>query len=73
MTMALKEFAAKYPNRPGPISAEYAGQWIAWDSSHREIVAHGSDMPRVRHEAIAAGHLEPILQKVPRGPFIGGA
>lgn len=72
MAMTLAEFADKYPDRPGPIPAEYAGQWIAWDANRREIVAHGSEMSRVRGEAIAAGHPEPILQKVPRGPFVGG-
>ncbi len=72
MAMTFEEFANKYPDRPKPIPAEYAGQWIAWDAKRIEIVAHGSEMSRVRHEAIAAGHPEPILQKVPRGPFVGG-
>jgi len=72
MAMTLEQFASKYPDRPKPIPAEYAGQWIAWDASRREIVAHGWEMSRVRSEAIAVGHSEPVLQKVPRGPFVGG-
>ena len=73
MAMTFEEFAGKHLDRPKPIPAEYAGQWIAWDASRREIVTHGLEMSRVRREAIAAGHPEPILQKVPRGPFVGGA
>ncbi len=72
MAMTIEEFADKYPGRPKPIPSEYAGQWIAWDANHHEIVAHGSEMSWVRREAIAAGHPEPILQQVPRGPFVGG-
>ena len=72
MTMTLEEFAGRYPDRPKPIPAVYAGQWIAWDASRCEVVAHGSEMSRVRRDAIAAGHPEPVLQKVPRGPFVGG-
>ena len=72
MAMKLDEFAHKYPDRPAPVPAEYAGQWIAWDVNRREIVANGSDMSKVRRAAITAGHPEPILQKVPRGPFVGG-
>jgi hypothetical protein len=72
MAMSLSDFANKYPARAAPISVDYAGQWIAWDADRREIVAHGLDMPEVRHAAIAAGHSQPILQKVPRGPFVGG-
>lgn len=73
MTMTLQEYTSKYPGRPKPIPATYAGQWIAWDAGHREIVAHGRSMSQVRQSAVTAGHADPILQKVPRGPFVGGA
>jgi hypothetical protein len=72
MTMTFKDFAQKFPNGPQPVPAEYAGKWIAWDAARRQIVAHGSDMSQVRSAAMAAGHNEPIIQKVPRGPFVGG-
>jgi hypothetical protein len=70
--MTLEEFVNKYPDRPKPVPAEYAGEWIAWDANRTEIVAHGAEMSQVRRDAIAAGYPEPILQKVPRGPFVGG-
>ena len=72
MAITLEEFEWKYPDRTKPIPAEFAGEWIAWNASRSTIVAHGADASRVRRDAIAAGHSEPILQKVPRGPFVGG-
>jgi hypothetical protein len=72
MAMTSQEFAERYPDRPKPIPADYAGQWIAWDATRSKIVAHGLEMSQVRSDAIAAGHPEPILQKVPRGLFVGG-
>ncbi len=72
MAMTLEVFAAKYPGRTQPVPAEFAGQWIAWDATRREIVAHGPEMAQVRRAAIASGHTEPVLQKVSRGPFVGG-
>jgi hypothetical protein len=72
MAMTLEQFANKYPSRPRPIPVQYAGQWIAWDANRQQVVAHGWEFSKVRTAAIAAGHTEPILQKVPRGLFIGG-
>jgi hypothetical protein len=72
MAMTFAEFASRFPSRARPIPAEYAGQWIAWDADRHTIVAHGVDMSQVRRDAVAAGYREPILQKVPRGPFVGG-
>jgi hypothetical protein len=71
MGMSLEEFVRRFPSRPKPIPAEYAGQWIAWDTGRTQIVAHGPDRSEVRRNALAAGHPAPILQKVPRGPFLG--
>lgn len=73
MALALKEFEKRHPDRAKPIPAEFAGQWIAWNAKRSTIVAHGSESTQVRGAAIAAGHHDPILQKIPRGPFVGGA
>ena len=73
MAMTAREFTEKYPDRTQPVPAEYAGQWIAWDEKRKRIVAHGSGMSQVRRDAIASGHGDPVLQKVPRGPFVGSA
>ena len=57
---------------PGPAPVEYAGQWVAWNESQTEIVAHAPSFAAVRAEAIAAGHPKAIYQKVRRpGSFIG--
>jgi hypothetical protein len=71
MAMTVKEYQERFPNRPQPVPAEYAGKWLAWDAKRTQIVAHGNDMSQVYSEAVAAGHIEPLLQKIPRGPFIG--
>ena len=72
MHMTVDEFTARFPNRGRPIPAEYAGQWIAWNDGRSEILAHGGDLGAVRRQAIEHGCDCPILQKVPRGPFVGG-
>jgi hypothetical protein len=71
MTLTVKEYLERFPDRPMPVPAEYAGQWIAWDSKRIHIIAHGTDMPTVYSDALAAGQTDPILQKVPHGPFVG--
>ena len=73
MAITIEEFERKYPDRAKPIPVEFAGQWIAWNANRSQIVAHGPEMSQVRSDAVAAGHSEPILQKVPRGPLVGGA
>jgi hypothetical protein len=73
MTITPNEFEKRFPGRRKPISAKFAGQWIAWDSNRDEVVAHGASAAQVRRDACAAGHADPILQKIPRGPFVGGA
>jgi hypothetical protein len=73
VTITLVEYGEKHPDGPPLIPIQYAGEWIAWDSARRQIVAHGLSMSGVRRDAIAGGHADPILQKVPRGPFVGGA
>ena len=60
------------PIRPPAAPVEYAGQWVAWDKSHSQIVARGTDVATVRTAAIAAGHADVILQQVRRpGAYIG--
>ena len=59
---------------PGPAPVHYAGQWVAWNETQTEIVAHGPDIASVRKAAVAAGHPRAIYQKVRRlGTFIGAA
>jgi hypothetical protein len=61
-------------HHPGPAPVEFAGQWVAWNESQTEIVAHGPSVATVRAAAIAAGHPHAIYQKVRRpGIFIGAA
>ena len=54
---------------------EYAGQWVAWNKEGTEIVAHGRELSVVHDAAIAAGHLDCVLEKVPKANtvFIGAA
>jgi hypothetical protein len=58
---------------PGPAPVEFAGQWVAWNKTRTEIVAHGIEVARGRAQAIAAGHPNAVLQKVrqPDSLFIG--
>jgi hypothetical protein len=71
MKMTLEEYAARFPGRRPPVPAEYAGQWLAWNNDESEIVAHGTNMTEVWNQAIQRGCANPVLQKIPRGPFIG--
>jgi hypothetical protein len=71
--MTLDEFAARFPGRGRPVPAAYAGQWIAWNGDRSEILAHGAELTAVRQQAIQGGCACPVLQKVPCGPFVGGA
>jgi hypothetical protein len=58
---------------PGPAPVEYAGQWVAWDKTQTEIIAHGVDFHSVRAAATRAGHPDAIFQMVRRPDtiFIG--
>jgi hypothetical protein len=51
---------------PLPAPIEYAGQWVAWNKEHSEIVAHGKRLAEVFDAAIAAGHPDAVLQRVPQ-------
>jgi len=73
MQMSLTEYAARFPDRPAPIPAQYAGQWIAWNDERQVIVAHGGDLEQVRREALQRGCAHPVFQKVCPAPFIGCA
>lgn len=72
MALSLKDFEMRHPGRAKPVSVEYSGEWVAWNADRSQIVAHGEDVIQVRAAAAAAGYSNPILQKVPRGPFVGG-
>lgn len=63
------------PNRSKPAPFEYAGQWVAWNKEGTEIVAHGRELSVVHDAAIAAGHPDCVLEKVPKANtvFIGAA
>ena len=61
----------RFPDRVQPVPEEYAGQWIAWNQDCTRIVARGTDLCEVRDRAITKGHARPVLQKVPRAPFVG--
>jgi hypothetical protein len=72
MQMKLDEYIARFPDRGEPLPKEFAGQWVAWSENRSKILSHGTDMGVVRDKAIASGCERPILQKIPRGPFVGG-
>jgi hypothetical protein len=73
MQMKLRDYTTRFPGRPQPVPAEYAGEWVAWDEDRTGVLAHGARMDEVRQQAVARGCVRPVLQKVPRGPFVGGA
>jgi hypothetical protein len=52
--------------RPPAVPLEFAGKWIAWNSTQTRIVASGDSLPAVRQAAHAAGEEEPIFAKAPR-------
>jgi len=69
--MLRKVFAVDLPH-PGPAPLKYAGEWVAWNKSLTEIIAHGHNVANVRADAIASGHPDAVLERV-RHParFIG--
>ncbi len=73
MQISLGEFSARFANRTKPVPREYAGQWVAWNEDCTEILSHGQDLRELRARVVASGCPRPVLQKVPRGPFVGGA
>lgn len=73
MRMSLEEYLEKYPDRPKPIPAKYAGKWIARDKFQGEIIADGNSFSEVHEKAAAAGCPDAVFRVVPRGPFIGFA
>ena len=72
MQMKLAEYVKKFPERGNPVPRECAGQWIAWNEDRNKMLSHGADYRTVRQEAVACGCARPILQRIPRGPFVGG-
>jgi hypothetical protein len=63
--MRLDEKMAR-PRRPKFAPVEYAGQWVAWNKAETEIIAHGTDLAKVRAAAIAAGHPDALFEVVHR-------
>jgi hypothetical protein len=59
--------------RPPPAPIEFAGKWVAWDKRRTKIVASGRTVAAVHAQAIAAGYLDAVLQRVrrPDERFIG--
>lgn len=72
MQMTLDEFAARFPERAQPVPVEYAGRWVAWNDDQSEIIAHDSELKKVRQAATELGCIRPVFQRVPREPFVGG-
>jgi hypothetical protein len=71
MRMTPEEYRIRFPNRRPLVPLEYAGQWLAWNEDHREIVAHATTLRKVSELAVQRGCTDPVFQKIPRGPFIG--
>ena len=63
--MTLDEKMAD-PRRPKVAPVEYTGQWVAWNKDETNIIAHGTDVAKVRAAAIAAGHADALLEIVHR-------
>ena len=61
------------PRRPKAAPAEFAGQWVAWNQDRSEIIAHGTDVAKVRAAAVHAGQPDALLEKVshPNHLFVG--
>ncbi len=60
------------PPRPLAAPVEYAGKWVAWDRARTGIVAVGEEFASVRQQAMAAGHVMPLMEMVPRPcSFVG--
>jgi hypothetical protein len=59
---------------PPTVSREFAGRWIAWNSTRTKIVSSGRTLEEARQLAFSAGESNPILAKVPRADirFLGG-
>ena len=72
MRITLEQVKRQFPDRPKPAPSELAGQWVAWNSDHTEIVAHGPTFGEVRARAIAAGCRQPLMQRVLGTSFVGG-
>ena len=58
------------PGRPKPAPYEYSGEWVAWTKDRSTIIAHGKQVSEVREAAVAAGHPDCVLQKVPEANII---
>ena len=73
MQMTRAEARKRFPDRPEPVPAALAGQWVAWSADRDRIVAHGPRFDDVHATALAAGCTEPLMQHIGATPFVGGA
>lgn len=73
MQLRLEEYRRRFPDRPEPPPAEYAGQWIAWNEQRTKIIAHGDDLVSVHGQAVALGCANPVLQRLIGTAFVGSA
>jgi hypothetical protein len=67
MRMTPEEYRQRFPDRPPPVPLEYAGQRLAWNEDHTEILALGSSIGEVRDGAARRGCNHPVFQRIPRG------
>jgi hypothetical protein len=61
------------PARPVPVSLEFGGKWVAWNSEHTRIVAHAETLPQLRQAVSEKRIDDPVFEKVPRADvrFVG--
>jgi len=60
---------------PSPVVPldQLAGKWIAWDRGSRRILASGRTFAEVAEAAAAAGEMEPVFEKLPKGQRYWGS
>ena len=58
-------------NKPPTVSKKHLGKWIAWDRQASKIIASGKTFDEVRAAAKEQGEVEPLMEKLPRGLFVG--
>ena len=55
-----------HSDRRRKISAEYAGQWVAWNEDETTIVAHARTLPEAIAAAEEAGYPDALFERVRR-------
>jgi hypothetical protein len=49
------------------VALEYAGQWVAWNSDHSQVLAHSNSIKDLWRIVRDGQVKDPIFEKVPRG------